>query len=161
MTALGALLVAQALHGGLSLGVGTAYDGAGVRLELGSEHFGAFVGTGALPALSLTGSQGGGGWGLSTGLRWYSDVRSGLLVSLNLTDAWLYECADFDFCVAGARTRHFSFFTLTAVVGYRWKFDFAFLEAGIGGGMFRDTSVGPTPDYRAIPDLVLGVGFDI
>ena len=33
-----ALLLAQGLHAGGSLGVGTAYDGAGVRVQAGTQH---------------------------------------------------------------------------------------------------------------------------
>src|SRR5437016_6012970 len=116
MALLGALLIASALHGGVSLGVGTAYDLAGVRLEIGTDHFGAFGSLGVLPSLEAAGGPDARGWGFAAGLRWYRDVRGGFLVSLNLSDAFMSDCADWDYCVAGASRKQFSLFTLTAVV---------------------------------------------
>src|SRR5438270_13954111 len=78
---------AEALHGGLSAGIGTAYDLAGVRLELGSNHFSGFVGIGLLATYADTLSA-PGNFGFSAGARWYRGVRRGFFASLNLTEVW-------------------------------------------------------------------------
>ncbi len=67
----------EALHGGLSLGLGTAYDGLGVRAEIGSNHLGLFGGIGLLPlAIGGDATIASGPIGFSAGIRWYQRVRA-------------------------------------------------------------------------------------
>lgn len=144
---------------------------AGVRLELGGNHWSLFAGVGALAAgwaTRQTLSAPGGG-GFSAGARWYHGVRSGLFVSANLTDSWYHLYPSFD----DTRIVSGSLVTATLTVGARWRFESGVvLEAGIGGGLYRhrEPLTGgamplppgpePKPFFGAIPDVSLGVGYE-
>ena len=82
-----ALLLAQGLHAGASLGVGTAYDGAGVRVQAGTQHLEVFAGFGLLAVAEGSSVTADGPIGFSAGLRWYAGDRRSFFVSLNFTDS--------------------------------------------------------------------------
>jgi hypothetical protein len=167
----------DAFHGGVSFGAGTAYDGLGLRVEGGSNHFGLFGGFGLLPAMTWDTTTASRGFGFSAGLRWYHRVRAGLFVSLNITYAWWRKFSNYDLRFANSPTNPGRLFTATAVGGYRWRSETGgFFEIGVGGGMFRQlepytcTNVGidcssvanaPTRNSGVIPDIVLGGGIDL
>ncbi len=168
---------AEAIHAGVSIGVGTSYDLAGGRIELGSNHLSGFFGYGLLGAAGLkdTLSAPGGG-GFCVGARWYRHVRRGLFVSLNFTYAWWSDYYSFDeTSTSRPRTYPGNLFTATAVLGYRWRTEFGLVfEAGVGGGAYRHqepltTSAAsppppgpaPRPTYGPIPDISLGIGFEL
>lgn len=70
----------EALRGGLSPGLGTAaYDAAGVRGEIGTNHFGVYAGWGVdLLSFLISGeTRTPGGKGFSFGARWYHGVPQG------------------------------------------------------------------------------------
>lgn len=133
-----ALLLAQGLHGGFSLGVGTAYDGVGARVEVGTDHLGLFAGA-----------------------RFYPAPRQGFFVSLNFTDSLFSNWANYDLRGPGAGTVPGSIATLTLLGGYRWNFAPLFVEAGAGGGGYRERQPGGRPSYGPIPDVALGVGVEL
>lgn len=163
----------SSFHGGLSLGLGTSYDGAGARLEFGSDHLSAFVGIGLLAfGLRDTKSSGGDG-GLSWGARLYQGVQRGLFLSLNFTWARWYDFSNYDLNSSGSPTNPGTLFTSTAVLGYRIRGENFYVELGIGGGMYREKDPytcsefsGPSCGPQAastglIPDAAIGVGFDL
>ena len=168
---LSALLLAQALHAGLSIGAGTAYDGAGVRIEAGTDHLTGFGGLGVLAFVNRSSASAPGGFGFSAGVRGYLGARGGLFFSLNLTDALFSNFANYDLRILGVRrsvgsvrgreTLPGSVSTLTAVIGWRWRFGAGFIELGAGAGGYRERQPGGKPSYGPIPDGVLGLGFDL
>ena len=155
---LSALLLAQALHAGLSIGAGTAYDGAGVRIEAGTDHLTGFGGLGVLAFVNRSSASAPGGFGFSAGVRGYLGARGGLFFSLNLTDALFSNFANYDL---RRETLPGSVSTLTAVIGWRWRFGAGFIELGAGAGGYRERQPGGKPSYGPIPDGVLGLGFDL
>src|SRR5438105_13869396 len=62
---------ASRVHLALGLGVGTAYDGAGIHLEIIGDHFGGYLGTGAFGFLA--GGQGTSSIGGCAGVLWYQN----------------------------------------------------------------------------------------
>lgn len=167
---------AEALHGGLSAGAGFAYDLAGIRVELGNNHFGVYAGWGLLsfgPVSCYDCASGGGS--LSIGARWYAGVRRGWFGSLNFSQTWWSEYVHYDPPYTSAQTIPGHISTATAVAGYRFLWSSFFVEVGLGGGVlrFREPSVcgGQVPPncvaslgkagYRIIPDAVLGLGFEL
>jgi hypothetical protein len=167
----------EGFHGGLSTGLGSAYDGAGVRGELGSNHFGIFVGVGLLSsALTDTKSVPGSNHSFSFGARWYHGVRSGWFVSLNLTDTVWSEFSSFDLNTGSSPTNPGRLFTVGAVGGYRFKLKAFFVELGVGPLWYRETNTftcrGTAPPCATLlqrgpishgwfPDAVVGTGFDL
>ena len=168
----------DAFHGGVSVGLGTAYDGLGLRFEGGSNHLGLFGGLGFLPAAigSIT-TNSSGPYGFSAGARWYRGIRDGLFVSFNLSYAWWREFSNYDLRSATSATNPGHLFTVSAVAGYRWRSaGGVFFELGAGGGWFRhlesfscaaytnEDCLAPTPNAPTsglFPDVALGVGWDL
>ncbi|HZX93856.1 MAG TPA: hypothetical protein VFE90_05030 [Myxococcales bacterium] len=165
----------EGFHGGLSAGLGLAYNLLGIRGEMGSNHLGVFAGIGFLgrtQGSTLTASE---PTSFSAGARWYSGVRQGVFVSLNLNWTWWSEYYSVDDRFSpNPRIFPGRLFTATATAGYRWRFRAFFLEAGLGGGLYRqqeplsDLSANPNPagpqpapTTGAIPDVTLGLGFDL
>jgi hypothetical protein len=163
----------ERLRAGVSVGAGTAYDMAGARVELGSNHLAAYAGFGLgayLPRSTLTSS----GWGFSAGARWYSGVRSDWFISANFTDAWHSDDYSFD-DLTSPNPRRFpgSVATLTATFGYVWAIGRGVrVEAGAGAGIARSRDAsstsgasppppGPPPAAQIfpIPDVSLGLGY--
>ena len=165
-----ALLLAQGLHADGSLGVGTAYDSAGVRVQAGTQHLELFAGFGLLAVAEGSSVTADGPVGFSAGLRWYAGDRRSLFVSLNFTDSVYSIWADYD--LRGPTSPRFrgSLSTLTLVVGYRWNLGGFFVEAGAGAGGYRERvpqsgteGIGNAgkASYGPIPDGVIGVGFEL
>lgn len=163
----------EGVHGGLSVGAGLAYDLAGLRAEIGSNHLGVFAGIGLLQSTQTDTLSADGGGSLSAGLRWYSGIRQGIFVSLNFTHSWWRDYLTFDTPITAATpTSPGRVFTATAVAGYRWRSRGIFAEVGFGGGMYRHKGAqtinnpqgqprSPPPAYGPIPDVALGFGFDL
>jgi hypothetical protein len=162
------------IHGGLSTGVGLAYDGLGIRGEIGTDHGGLFVGIGLLGRLESNTLTADGPLGFSAGYRWYSGIRQGVFVSLNFTHTWWSDYLSFDDQFAHGRIAPGRFTTATVTAGYRWRFGVGFFEAAVGGGAYRHQDTGssnaatppptvpqPPPTYGVLPDVALGVGFDL
>jgi len=162
----------ERLHGGLSVGVGSAYDGIGLRGEIGTHHFGLFLGTGLLSTRSTNSAPGGGS--VSFGGRWYSEVRRGWLASLNFTYTWSEAYPDPDLQGTSGTTTSDNLLTAGIVVGYRLMWRVLFLELGAGALWYRhrssascSVSCGPSlptagpVTHGLFPDLVVGVGLDI
>ena len=165
----------EGIHGGLSAGVGLAYDAAGLRAEIGSNHLGFFVAIGMLGRFEGDTLTANGPYSFSAGARWYSKVRGGLFVSLNLTHTWWSDYTNFD--QAHTRQPHTvpgRLSTATVTAGYRWRFGTGFFEAALGAGASRrqepltDASQAPVqllpqppPTYGVLPDASVGIGFDL
>lgn len=169
----GMLLLALALQGSISAGVGNSYDYAGVRLEARLGH------------VSLSGAFGVTGLGLvdpdhdgsanklrdhwpALSLRFFSGDGRGFVAAL----AWSGHRYDrsYDEPFLSDHTARFDVFTAT--IGWRFRWDAGwYLELGIGGGQYRtqghpslsgnDSTPGPYhTDTQLIPDAVLGAGFE-
>lgn len=163
----------EGIHGGLSAGAGLAYDLAGLRAEIGSDHLGVFAGIGLLQKTQTDTLSAEGGGSFSAGVRWYSGIRRGIFASLNFTHSWWRDYFTFDTPITSATpTSPGRLFTATAVAGYRWRFSDLFAEVGLGGGMYRHKDVAtvnnpqgqprsPPPTYGPIPDVTLGFGLDL
>jgi len=167
----------ECLHGGLSAGIGSAYAGAGIRGDLGSNHFGVSIGLGLLPAaLTDTLSVPGSDHGFSFGARWYRGVRSGWFVSVNFTDSIWNEYSSYDLNTSTSPANPGRLFTAGVVGGYRFKLKAFFIELGIGPLWYRErntftcqgitapcltlTEKGPV-SHGWFPDAVVGAGFDL
>jgi hypothetical protein len=155
--------------------VGLAYDAAGLRAEIGTNHLGLFGGIGLLGRFEGNTLTANGPYSFSAGARWYSAIRRGLFVSLNLTHTWWsdYSSVDQRF-TTNPRTVPGQFSTATVTAGYRWQFGPGFFEAALGGGASRrqdtltDSSANPAPPvpqpppkYGVLPDASVGIGFDL
>jgi hypothetical protein len=159
------------VHGGLSVGIGTAYDVVGVRGEIGGEHFGAFLGTGLM---TTGGTYSEPGASISFGARWYRGVRCGWFASLNFTYTWSSAYTKADVQGANGPTNPDDLFTAGIAAGYRFLARGFFLELGAGGGWYRHQNgfscniscPTPLPERGEItrglfPDVVVGFGFDL
>jgi hypothetical protein len=165
----------EGIHGGLSVGAGLAYDAAGLRGEIGSDHYGVFVGIGLLGRFEASTLTAKGPYSFSAGARWYSGIRRGLFVSLNLTHTWWSDYFSFDEqSTRNPRTVPGWLSTATVTVGYRWRFGPGFFEAALGGGAYghqdtlTDSSAAPgpllpqpAPTYGVLPDVSVGLGFEL
>jgi len=168
---------AEGFHGGLFAGIGSAYDGVGIRGELGSNHFGIFVGFGLLASsLPDTKSVPGSDHSLSIGARWYHGMQSGWFVSLNFTDTLWNEFSSFDLNTSTSSANPGRLFTAKVVGGYRFKLKAFFVELGVGPLWYRERNAftcqgtafpcatlpqrGPV-SHGWFPDAVVGTGFDL
>src|SRR5690348_5012656 len=71
----------QRSHFAVGAGIGTAYDGAGVQIQLRGEHFAVYGGIGIVGMLADLGPpHATGSTGFCAGLRWYEGA---FFVSLN------------------------------------------------------------------------------
>jgi hypothetical protein len=175
-----ALLVAVAevesrsgIHGGISIGLGTAYDLMGVRGEVGTDHLGVFLGTGVMRGLVAGTNSTDSGASVSFGARWYGGIRSGWFLSTNFTYSWTRWYANPDLQTASSPTNPDNLFTAGAVGGYRWLSYPFFIELGAGALWFRHREAatcggasctvvprGGPLTHGWLPDAALGVGFD-
>ncbi len=152
----------EAVRLALAAGIGHAYDLLGVHLELRSSHWALFAGTG-LPVL-----QGPSG---VVGFKVFSRPGAGLVGSLHLSGSRFDGPTSLPLMVS-----------LSATVGWRFRWSDAFLELGIGQSfsyaqlVFNDDAtqgaavvdhvfgfgaLGPDPTGPAFfPDVALAVGYE-
>jgi hypothetical protein len=160
-------------HLGLGAGLGTAYDGLGLNLQVRGDHFGIYLGTGALGFLGgpiFDVNEGSSSAGLCAGLRWFRGEGEGLFVSLN--GSYARFSSHYDPGVAQSQVVSGSASTATAVIGGRGRSGSFFFEAGLGGGIgYTNTpphgyTGSPPPGTRnstsltLIPDVLLGMGLE-
>lgn len=151
----------------LVVGAGHAYDLLGTHLEVRHSRWAAFAGTGLMMRLGLSGVF---------GFKGFSGQGEGFVGSLHLS----YTSVDgYDSRVGGLR----ALASLSATVGWRFRWEHSFLELGIGpsfgyermggvddsqGGRVVDThrfgfgALGPesTGAQRFFPDLALALGYE-
>lgn len=167
-------LLAVALHGSLSVGVGSAYDYVGARAEvrLGQVALSAALGESGLflidPPHNETPHRDVDTFP-ALGLRAFSGDGRGAVLALHWTSHGYARNYDSRCCFD--RTAHLDTLTLTA--GYRHLFGSGvYFEAlaGAGAAILRghpsvsghDSTPGPfRRDVSLIPDLVVGVGFEL
>jgi hypothetical protein len=169
------LIVAVAgVHASISAGVGTAYDYAGVRLEMRVDHLALSAAVG-VPMVGINlvdpgGAQSSRGADVfpALSLRYIAGEGRGVLASVAWTNHGYARNYDDPCCYdSTARLQ-----TLTLTVGYRFRNDSGlfFEVAGGGGAAIRqghpsvsghDSTPGPfRRDVYVIPDLALGVGYE-
>ncbi len=170
-----ALLASSIVGLGLSGGIGSSYDYLGARLDLRIWHVAASVGLG-VSGLDLFEEAKGPCCGLrniqmapALGLRAFSSDSEGFVAAVNWT-RHRYERSYDDHC-CWDRTARMD--TVTLTLGWRFRaWPGWFLEAAGGAGVAIisghpsvsgiDSNPGPFHrDTRLIPDLSLGVGFEL
>ena len=163
-------------HFAVSAGFGTAYDLAGLRVEVDWGHLGAFASLGCLGLVYSSGTLSAPGtFSVAAGLRGYAGVRKGAFLSLNFTGTYYSTYYSFDEA-SNSNPRIFSgtLFTGTLTIGYRWRLDSGLtFEIALGGGLYRDQEpistaaaappppgAAPPPSHGLIPDASLGIGYE-
>lgn len=151
-----ALILAADVHLALSAGAGVAHDWLGAHFEVRVDHFAAFAGTGASSISGAFNEAGLGTYGGVFGARWFSGDGDRLFLSAQYDFTTSQDCASI--CGEGPPGPWTHFSVATATVGWRFKWDGFFADAGAGGGLSFNERNACAP--RPIPDLTLAVGWE-
>jgi hypothetical protein len=131
-----ALLATSPLKASFGIGLGNAYDLAGVRLEVGSGPFSGTVGFGYTEVSH--------DWdhSVSFGARW-SLLRDddGLALAVH--------CSLFRWTTPAQADGAESLVIVSATIGWRWRFGPVYLEVGAGPAVTHDAYRFPSEDYGA------------
>lgn len=171
---LAVIVAAVAMHGSVSAGAGTAFDYAGVRLEIRLDHVALAAAFGAadvgINLIDGAGSQSNRAADVfpALSLRYLAGDGRGFLAAINWTNHGYQRSYDDPCCYdSTARLQ-----TVTGSLGYRFRADSGlFFEAAAGAGAAvrqghpsasgHDSNPGPFErDVFVIPDAALGVGFE-
>jgi hypothetical protein len=141
-------------HLGLSVGGGLSHDFVGAQIELRIDHLALLAGAG-LPNLSAFAQDERVSASVTFGTRYFLGDRGD---SWFLSGTWFMQShQDAEPLETANVLQHDNAASLVA--GYRFKWDYFFIDAGAGGGLLFRSSQG----YRArlIPDVTLALGWEL